>query len=130
MRYLVLSLLLLFSLVAKAENIDIGVFDGDKYAYDASNVIYQDNIRLVWIITEAQKFNYSDAKDYLEAAGRFAIDCRGHNAAFLEGMTFNTKGDILQHGTVPKKKVKFLPIMNHTPQYTLYCMLCAEHPTI
>lgn len=110
--------------------VPLGLFDGDNYAYETSTIEYYDNIRLVWVMTPSQKFNPSKNPEYAFAAGRFAIDCSGHTSVFVEAVTFNKQGKILQHGTIPKDKWVFLAVQDHTPQYTIYRNLCADHPII
>lgn len=130
-----LGILFLISLIAgitsksaSATPLVIGTFDEDEYVYEPDTIVRDENTVLVWVATRAKKFNYGDDPDYAGAMGRFAIDCSGHTSVFVEGMTFDKKGKPIQSGKVPEDKWIFAPIMDHTPQYTLYKMLCVAHP--
>jgi hypothetical protein len=122
------SLLFLFSVPVFAKPVVLGIFDKDEYAYDDAKLFYDGNVVLVWVGTKSLRFNYSNDPDYAGALGRFAIDCSGHTSVFIEGFTFDKQGKQIQHGSVPEAKWIFQPIIDHTPQYTLYRRLCAEHP--
>jgi hypothetical protein len=127
---LIVGAVIFSALPSHAKPILIGTFDEVPYYYDDSSIVYDGNIRVVWVGTTDKKFNYTDDKDYAGAAGRFAIDCSGHSSVFVEGYTFDKKGIVIQNGKVPESKWTFVPIMNHTPQYSLYRILCADHPII
>jgi hypothetical protein len=115
---------------AYAAPVVLGTFESDEYVYEPTTLFRDENVVLVWVATKSKKFNYSDDPDYAGATGRFAIDCSGHTSVFIEGMTFDKKGKTIQSGKVPENKWVFVPIMEHTPEYALFRMICVAHPII
>lgn len=127
---LIASLLFLLPVSVLAKPISLGVFDKDKYVYEDSTIVYEDNVRYVWIMTTAKKFNMNDDPDYVGAAGRFIIDCSGHASVFIEGLTVDKKGKTIQRGVVPHEKWIYAPIEEHTPQAAVFKALCVKHPIL
>ena len=128
--FLLVVIMCTFFLLEKAfsKPIEIGTFDKDRYSYDDAKVYYHDNERFVWIGTKAQKYNFTNDKEYAGAVGRFAIDCSGHTSAFMEGFTFDKKGKEIQHSKIPYDKWTYIPIESQTPLDKLYRILCVEQP--
>ena len=122
--------LLFFSVPVFAKPVVLGVFDKDKYVYEDSTIVYEDNVRYVWIMTTAKKFNMNSDPDYAGAAGRFIIDCGGHASVFIEGLTIDKKGKTIQRGVVPHEKWIYSPIEQHTPQAAVFKAVCVKHPIL
>jgi hypothetical protein len=125
-----LLLLCLTSIAAHAEPILLGKFGEDEYYYEKSTVTHQDNIVFVWVFTVAPRFNIFRDEDYLGGVGKLALDCSGHNSAFLEGMILDRKGKILHERTVPEQDWAFFSIKQRTVQDKLYRELCVMHTVL
>lgn len=115
---------------ASAATVDIGTYNGDRYVYDDTNVIYVNNIRVVWIATASRKFNFTKDSEYAGAAGQYGIDCSGHTSVLLGAVIFAKANRMIKQITLPKEKWEFKPIEEHTPQYMLYRMMCVNHPIL
>jgi hypothetical protein len=122
--------LFLISAVAFANPVALGTFGDDDYAYEDSTVLKYENIDIVWVATPSQKFNVNHSKNYGGAAGRIAIDCSGHTSLIMEVIIFDVNGKTIGEHKVPQDKWEFLPIQEHTIEYSLYRDLCVEHPNI
>ena len=116
----------------RAQLYTIGTFGDDdaEYDYDANTLTSEDNIRTVWITTHSTLFNYSNDAAYMGASGKYQLDCSGHSYKFLEGVTYRSSGEIIAHGKNPADAARFITIQEHTPQYGLWRILCAEQPII
>jgi hypothetical protein len=123
---LVLTLVACSLNTTQAAPVVLGTFDKVLYAYDTSSVFSQGDIRFVWIMSTEETFNYKKDKDYIGAMGRYAIDCKRHTSAFIEGKIIGKDYVILHEMIVPIGKWKLVEVQEHTAQYALHIALCGD----
>ena len=125
-----LLLLCAISITAHAKPVDLGKFGDYNYYYEEASILYLDNTRIVWVGTLDPRFNLFHDENYKGAVGQIAVDCSGHNSAFVAGIIFDDKGNALHQRSIPDQDWAFFSIEPHTVQDRLYRILCVLHTAI